>query len=54
MLLCRAASCVTKGQTLRRGACAEFVNYFVGNSQCDSSGQAFAKAVRNAPQPSAQ
>ncbi|CAK0783470.1 hypothetical protein CVIRNUC_006669 [Coccomyxa viridis] len=47
-------SCVTKGQTLRRGACAAFVNYFVGNSQCGSSGQTFANAVRNAPQPSAE
>ena len=54
MLLCHAASCVTKGQTLRRGACAAFVNYFVGNSQCGSSGQTFANAVRNAPQPSAE
>lgn len=49
-----AASCVTKGQTLRRGACAQFVNYFVDNSQCSSSGQAFDDAVKSAPQPSAQ
>ena len=47
-----AASCVTKGQTLRNGACAQFVNYFVGNSQCGSSGQAFTDAVKSAPQPS--
>ena len=47
-----AASCVTKGQTLRNGACAQFVSYFVGNSQCSSSGQAFSDAVKSAPQPS--
>lgn len=46
-----AASCVTKGQTLRRGACAQFVNYFVGNSECSSRGQAFIDAVKQAPQP---
>ncbi|CAL8464414.1 g3949 [Coccomyxa elongata] len=47
-------SCVTKGQTLRRGACAAFVDYFVGNSQCSLSGQAFINVVNGSPQPSSQ
>lgn len=49
-----AASCVTKGQQLRRGACAAFVDYFVGNSQCSLSGQAFKDVVKQSPQPSSQ
>jgi hypothetical protein len=49
-----AASCVTKGQQLRRGACSAFVDYFVDNSQCSAGGQVFANAVQNAPQPSSQ
>ncbi|KAK9904947.1 hypothetical protein WJX75_006167 [Coccomyxa subellipsoidea] len=47
-------SCVTKGQQLRRGACAAFVDYFVGNSQCSLSGQAFKDVVKQSPQPSSQ
>ncbi|BDA49705.1 hypothetical protein COCOBI_14-3250 [Coccomyxa sp. Obi] len=47
-------SCVTKGQQLRRGACAAFVDYFVGNSQCSLTGQSFKNVVNGSPQPSSQ
>ena len=45
---------MTKGQKLRNGDCSEFVDYFVGNQQCNANNNDFKNVVHNSPQPDAQ